>query len=68
MREPIGKTSPKNVKLVMLVKQRVEELDREVKRQRERKGHPALIERLEEALAENELMLMRLENRKVTYH
>ena len=63
-----GKTSAKNQKLLNLIRERIIDLHKEIEKQRKNRGPKPLIEKLEEAKAMNEVILMKLENRKVTYH
>ena len=64
-----GKTSRKNPQLRMLERERIQDLQTEIDAQNAKKiKNKALIEKLEEAKAQNELILMRLEDKEVILH
>jgi len=62
-----GKAS-KRQKLIVLVKQRISDLEEEIVNQKEKRGSKVLIQKLEEALAQNEVILMKLEGKEIVYH
>lgn len=60
--------SPKNFKLMELIKSRIKGLQEEILKEESGLARRRVIEKIEETIALNELILLKLENKDIMYH